>query len=100
MISSLFSLSFNGFFSIFLKFFIIILFLTAVYNLVSMVKILFGELKNVKTIYEDLNFFELVPLCLLLIFSLVLGLYPTNYYTLLSISVNELEYFLNAFKRQ
>ena len=82
-----------------MKIFVIVLFLTAVYNLVSMVKILFGEIKNIRTIYEDLNFFELLPLVILLIFSLFLGIYPTNYYTMLSVCVNELEYFLNFFKK-
>ena len=96
LISSLYSLSFSGFFSLFFKIFLIVLFLTGVYSLVNLVKILFGELKNIKTFYKDLSFYELLPLLFLFFSSLFLGLFPDNFYGLLMPNVLETLYYFNC----
>jgi len=93
LISSLYSLSFNGLFSLFFKIFLIVLFLTGVYSLVNLVKILFGELKNLKTFYKDLSFYEIVPLLFLFISSLFFGIFPDSFYGLLMPNVLQTLYF-------
>lgn len=93
MISSLFAISSDSLFSLALKIMIIVLFITAAYSLITMVKILFGEVKNIKTFFLDLNFYESISLWFFVIFSLITGLYPTVYYTLFVFSIEELKYF-------